>query len=128
MRSVFPLLVLLLAGFLFAGSRPGEGVAEGARTAAGCSVDRERGDEWLCERACNSDLDLPRADAGGTVAPVGVQRPAKGSADSRTVVRALSVRHAARGARVSSFQNAFNPAAVPHAVDRYVYRLRRLII
>lgn len=128
MRRILLVTILLLAGFLIAESRRGAESVAARQTAVLCSLDRERGDVWLCERACNSDLDLPRANAAGAVAPAGVQRPANGSAGSRAVVRSLSTRHGTLAARETSFRYAFNPSAVPHAADDYVLRLRRLII
>lgn len=99
------------------------------RPAAVLSVDRAAADAWRCEREYNSDLNLPRLCPVGAPAAVTPWQSRSCHASSVQKARLLAAAH--RGADALKITSSFNLslfAALPHAVDRYVYRLRRLII
>lgn len=92
-------------------------------------IDRASAAEWLCERTCNSDLNLPRvcADVSASWASPAQSRTA-GTQTARASLRRSTARHDAHNGGETSCDQPFDLSAGPHAVDYYVYRLRRLII
>lgn len=83
--------------------------------------------QWQCEREYNSDLGLLRVNYS---APAAVQVPVPFRADHSVTGRVM-LPCGGHGKyllkRTSEFES-FDLFAGPHAVDFYVYRLRRLLI
>lgn len=123
-------IVLALAGcLLFTGQRGGACVAKPVRTAVFCAAGPQA-DQWQCERVCNSDLNQPgllRAAEACPVAPL--FRPGGPGCSARTAARCLAACGYGTGvARLTSTFRSSDLSVGTHAVDYYVYRLRRLII
>lgn len=90
------------------------------------SVDTASSEQWLCERECNSDLNLPRvlsdvAPSANTPLP---QRDVRGA--ERFAVKCGVA--CSDGIRESSRFGLQNLSACVCRVDYYIYRLHRLII
>lgn len=125
MRKLLCILLLFMGCLLVAGSAAHAEDRGGAATEL--TVDRASAGQWLCERAANSDLGLPHAPS--VAAPQ--LRPACGSSQAgpaRTAVRTPWRCVAAGSMKTTSPFSFTHPVCVTQAVDRYVYRLRRLII
>lgn len=93
---------------------------------ARCGLAAPSGAEWLCERACNSDLYLPRPVEVQPVRTMEVRFP---SDPARCGVK-CAVAGGRAGSRIVSLPRyAFYPLlAGSSPADEYVYRLRRLRI
>ena len=128
MRKLF-LIVLALAGcLLFSEGRGDAHAAQTVRTAV-LSVGNAPADQWQCERVCNSDLNQPRVLREAETSPAAplFQRGGLHSA-GRAALRCVA---SCGGTGVAKFTSKFRSSSLCaglHAVDYYVYRLRRLII
>ena len=128
MRKLFFILLALAGCLLFSESR-GDVCAVGAARTAVLSVGNAPADQWQCERICNSDLNQPRvlreAEASPT-APM-FQRGSLHTA-ARAALRCVALCGGTGVAKLISTYQSNDLSVGPHAVDYYVYRLRRLII
>lgn len=127
MRKAICLLLVLVGCLLLAG-RTMPRADRTARAAVALSVDRAAAEQWLCERSHNSDLNLPRIPCG-LAAPQSRVVCSRGPAyPVRAPFRCVSGPCPAGVVKITSPFGSTRPVAVTHAVDYYVYRLRRLII
>lgn len=89
-------------------------------------------DEWQCERTYNSDLNhQPRVlrEAESCPAQPSFRYGDRQVPAERAVVRGAASWGCGTGvAKLTAAFQTFDLSAGPHAVDYYVYRLRRLII
>lgn len=90
------------------------------------SVDTAPSEQWLCERECNSDLNLPRVVSD--VAPASnAPLPQRDVRDMERFAVKCSVAYSEGTCEASRF-GFQNLSACVCRVDYYVYRLHRLII
>ena len=128
MRKLAVILLGLMACLLLETGSGGMGAASAEHASVTLSVDRASGDQWLCEREYNADLNLPRVLGEVSPAPA-VPVFQRGRADAgQTADRYAADRCDTGIAKVTSEFKSSDLSAGPHAVDYYVYRLRRLII
>lgn len=130
-------IVLALAGcLLFAEQSGGVTVAQpheaAQRTAtAVLSAGGSTPDVWQCERVCNSDLNQPQTLRAVESCPAAqlIQRGGNPARVLRGVVRCAASCGCGTGVAklIFTFRSA-NLCVGTHAVDYYVYRLRRLLI
>lgn len=103
--------------------------AVGAARTAVLSVGNAPADQWQCERICNSDLNQPRVlrEAEASPAAPMFQRGSLHTA-ARAALRCVALCGGTGVAKLISTYQSNDLSVGPHAVDYYVYRLRRLII
>ena len=92
------------------------------------TVDRASRDQWRCEREYNADLNLPRVAGEVSPAPVVPVSQRGGSGTGQNADRFAAGRFEAGVVKVTSEFKSSDLSVGLHAVDYYVYRLRRLII
>ena len=128
MRKLFFILLALAGCLLFSESRGDVCAVEAARTAV-LSVGNAPADQWQCERICNSDLNQPRVlrEADASPAAPMFQRGSLHTA-ARAALRCVALCGGTGVAKLISTYQSNDLSVGPHAVDYYVYRLRRLII
>lgn len=128
MRKLFFILLALAGCLLFSESRGDVCVVGAARTAV-FSVGNAPADQWQCERICNSDLNQPRVlrEAEASPAAPMFQRGSLHTA-ARAALRCVALCGGTGVAKLISTYQSNDLSVGPHAVDYYVYRLRRLII
>ena len=128
MRKLFFILLALAGCLLFSESR-GDVCAAGAARTAVLSVGNAPADQWQCERICNSDLNQPRVlrEAEASPAAPMFQRGSLHTA-ARAALRCVALCGGTGVAKLISTYQSNDLSVGPHAVDYYVYRLRRLII
>ena len=128
MRKLFFILLALAGCLLFSESR-GDVCAVGAARTAVLSVGNAPADQWQCERICNSDLNQPRVlrEAEASPAAPMFQRGGLHMA-ARAALRCVASCGGTGVAKLISTYRSNDLSVGPHAVDYYVYRLRRLII
>ena len=128
MRKLFFILLALAGCLLFSESR-GDVCAVGAARTAVLSVGNAPADQWQCERICNSDLNQPRVLRAAHAAPAApmFQRGSLHTA-ARAALRCVALCGGTGVAKLISTYQSNDLSVGPHAVDYYVYRLRRLII
>ena len=128
MRKLFFILLALAGCLLFSESR-GDVCAVGAARTAVLSVGNAPADQWQCERICNSDLNQPRVLREAEVSPAApmFQRGSLHTA-ARAALRCVALCGGTGVAKLISTYQSNDLSVGPHAVDYYVYRLRRLII
>ena len=128
MRKLFFILLALAGCLLFSESR-GDVCAVGAARTAVLSVGNAPADQWQCERICNSDLNQPRVLREAEASPVApmFQRGSLHTA-ARAALRCVALCGGTGVAKLISTYQSNDLSVGPHAVDYYVYRLRRLII
>ncbi|SEA98298.1 hypothetical protein SAMN05444145_11154 [Alistipes timonensis JC136] len=128
MRKLFFILLALAGCLLFSESR-GDVRAVGAARTAVLSVGNAPADQWQCERICNSDLNQPRVlrEAEASPAAPMFQRGSLHTA-ARAALRCVALCGGTGVAKLISTYQSNDLSVGPHAVDYYVYRLRRLII
>lgn len=127
MRKILYIALSFVCCLLIAGS--GNAASRAVRPAVAISVDRASSEQWLCEQRCNSDLNLPRTPGALAVPRVVTASFRCGYAHSvRTVFSGASAPGVAGVVKSTSVVGSVHPVAVTHAVDYYVYCLRRLII
>lgn len=85
-------------------------------------------DQWRCEREYNADLNLPRVAGEVSPAPVVPVSQRGGSGTGQNADRFAAGRFEAGVVKVTSEFKSSDLSVGLHAVDYYVYRLRRLII
>lgn len=125
------MLVIFAAIVCCLGWNPGGGdsVQQPQRAPAEFAAARGAADMWRCERTYNADLGLPRLCPVG--APAAVTPPQLRSCHTASTPKARLLAASVRCAdavKITSPNTFFSSFALPHPVDRYVYRLRRLII
>lgn len=127
LRMRKPGFILLLFICCLCLTEAGKGMPVQIQThAAGQSIDRTTDRQWLVERRCNSDLNLP-----SPLREVAPQQTARLSQHGGTVFSGRDERHAGRSnpsVWETSSTHPFVPVSGARAADYYVYRLRRLII
>ncbi len=128
MRKFVSILLVLLGSQFVASVADGSPAEPVRNVAETLSVDWASTDVWLCERACNSDLNRTRESNGGIVSPKVVRPYTAVSSDLRAAARYQAALHVSGRQRGTLFDRTIHSTAVPHAVDYYVYRLRRLLI
>lgn len=123
------IILLGLVGCLLFGTDGGDvRVSVVPHAAVTLSVDRASDDVWRCEREYNADLNLPRVLREVSPAPA-MPVFQRGGADAEPCAdRFAADRHAAGIVKATSEFNSSDLSVGLHAVDYYVYRLRRLII
>ena len=128
MRKLFFILLALAGCLLFSESR-GDVCAVGAARTAVLSVGNAPADQWQCERICNSGLNQPRVlrEAEASPAAPMFQRGSLHTA-ARAALRCVALCGGTGVAKLISTYQSNDLFVGPHAVDYYVYRLRRLII
>ena len=128
MRKLFFILLALAGCLLFSESR-GDVCAVGAARTAVLSVGNAPADQWQCERICNSDLNQLRVlrEAEASPAAPMFQRGSLHTA-ARAALRCVALCGGTGVAKLISTYQSNDLSVGPHAVDYYVYRLRRLII
>lgn len=128
MRKLFFILLALAGCLLFSESR-GDVCAVGVARTAVLSVGNAPADQWQCERICNSDLNQPRVlrEAEASPAAPMFQRGSLHTA-ARAALRCVALCGGTGVAKLISTYQSNDLSVGPHAVDYYVYRLRRLII
>lgn len=128
MRKLFFILLALAGCLLFSESR-GDVCAVGIARTAVLSVGNAPADQWQCERICNSDLNQPRVlrEAEASPAAPMFQRGSLHTA-ARAALRCVALCGGTGVAKLISTYQSNDLSVGPHAVDYYVYRLRRLII
>ena len=128
MRKLFFILLALAGCLLFSESR-GDVCAVGAARTAVLSVGNAPADQWQCERICNSDLNQPRVHREAEASPAApmFQRGSLHTA-ARAALRCVALCGGTGVAKLISTYQSNDLSVGPHAVDYYVYRLRRLII
>lgn len=128
MRKLLIILLVLAGSLLFSEGRSTAHAAQTVRTAV-LSVGNAPADQWQCERICNSDLNQPRvlreAEAS-PAAPMFQRGGLQGAA--RAALRCVASCGGTGVAKLISTYKSNDLSVGPHAVDYYVYRLRRLII
>lgn len=132
MRKLLFIVLAFTACLLFPeGGGDGACIRQQAPSAAFSAGDMHA-DEWQCERTYNSDLNhQPRVLREAESCPA---QPSFRYGDRQVPAERVVVRGAASwgcGTGVAKLTAAFRTSdlsAGPHAVDYYVYRLRRLII
>lgn len=125
------ILVIFAAIVCCLGWNPGggDGALQPQRAPAEFAAAHGAADVWRCERAYNADLGLPRlcpVEAPAAVTPPQLRNCHTASTQKARLL-AASVRRA-DAVKTTSPNTFFSSFALPQAVDRYVYRLRRLII
>lgn len=128
MRKI-AIILLGLLGCLFYETGGGRAfTVDPVHAAVTISVDRASDDVWRCEREYNANLNLPRVLGEVSPAPV-VPVSQRGSTDTgKNADRFAANRYDAGIAKVTSEFKSSDLSVGLHAVDYYVYRLRRLII
>lgn len=128
MRKLFFILLALAGCLLFSESRGDVCAVRVARTAV-LSVGNAPADQWQCERICNSDLNQPRVIREAETSPAApmFQRGSLHTA-ARAALRCVASCGGTGVAKLISTYQSNDLSVGPHAVDYYVYRLRRLII
>lgn len=128
MRKI-AIILLGLLGCLFYEMGGGRAfTAAPVHAAVTISVDRASDDVWRCEREYNANLNLPRVPGEVSPAPA-MPVFQRGSTDAgRNADRFAADRFDAGIAKVTSKFRSSDLSVGLHAVDYYVYRLRRLII
>ena len=116
MRKIIVILLGLFGCLLFCGGGGRTLAHDAGHVSVTLSVDRASDAVWLCEREYNADLNLPRV--------LGEVSPESGPAADRYAAD----RHARGSAKATSEFKSSDLSVGLHAVDYYVYRLRRLII
>lgn len=127
MRNLLFIVLAFTACLLFSEGGDGVRIRQQAPSAAFSAGD-VRADQWQCERTYNSDLNRqPRVLREAETCPA---QPSFRHGD-RQVSAERAVASCGCGTGVAKLTSAFQSSdlsAGPHAVDYYVYRLRRLII
>lgn len=128
MRKIAIILLGLLGCLFYETDGCGSFTAGPVHAAVTISVDRASDDIWRCEREYNANLNLPRVP--GEISPAqAVPVFQRGSTDAgRNADRFAANRYDAGIAKVTSEFKSSDLSVGLHAVDYYVYRLRRLII
>ena len=128
MRKLFFILLALAGCLLFSESRGDACAVQTARTAV-LSVGNAPADQWQCERICNSDLNQPRVFREAETSPAApmFQRGSLHTA-ARAALRCVVLCGGTGVAKLISTYQSNDLSVGLHAVDYYVYRLRRLII
>lgn len=123
-------ILLALAGCLLFSEGSGDVHAREAVHSAVFSSSDMHVDQWQCERVYNSDLNQPRVSGEAEASPSGptFQRTGPGWA-ARLALHCVASCHCGTGVvkLTSAFRSLYLSPGL-HAVDYYVYRLRRLII
>lgn len=128
MRKFGIVVLALFCSLLFSADRGGY-VSDAAVVATTISIDHAATDTWLCERTYNSDLNLPRVLGDVNTSPIASLSPRSGASGfGQTAYRYAAAFYDADVVKKSSVFNLPNLSTGPHAVDYYVYSLRRLII
>ena len=122
MRKIAIILSGLLCCLFYETGGRGIPASVAEHAAVTISVDRASHDQWRCEREYNADLNLPRVAGEVSPAPV-VPVSQRGGSD-----RFAANRFEAGVVKVTSEFKSSDLSVGLHAVDYYVYRLRRLII
>ncbi|WP_290540748.1 hypothetical protein [Alistipes sp.] len=130
MRKLLFIVLAFAAVLLF--SESGNGVCTRWQAPAAAFLAGDNADEWQCERTHNSDLNhQPRVfrEANSCPAQPSFRYGDRQIPAERAVVRGAALRGCGTGVSklTATFQTS-DLSAGPHAVDYYVYRLRRLII
>lgn len=128
MRKLLIILLALAGSLLFSEGRSTAHAAQTVRTAV-LSVGNAPADQWQCERICNSDLNQPRVlreVEASPAAPMFQRGGLQGAA--RAALRCVASCGGTGVAKLISTYKSNDLSVGPHAVDYYVYRLRRLII
>ena len=121
MRKIAIILSGLLCCLFYETGGRGIPASVAEHAAVTISVDRASHDQWRCEREYNADLNLPRVAGEVSPAPVVPVSQRGGSGTGQNADRFAANR----------FESEFKSSDLSvglHAVDYYVYRLRRLII
>lgn len=128
MRKLLFILAAFTACLLFAERDGAVRVRQAAPTAA-FSAGEMHADQWRCERSYNSDLNQPRvlrvAEAEQSVPSFRHSGPDRAE---RPVLRCAASCGGTGVAKLTAEFQSSDLSAGLHAVDYYVYRLRRLII
>ena len=128
MRKLLFILLALAGCLLFSEGREGLRTVRTAPVAE-LSVCNVSAAQWQCERICNSDLNQPRVFRETEASPAA---PMFLRGSLHTAVRAALRCVASCGgtgvAKLISTYRSNDLSVGQHAVDYYVYRLRRLII
>ncbi len=131
MRKLLFIVLAFAASLLFSEGSDSVRVWQQTRLAA-FSVGDTRADEWQCERMYNSDLNhQPRVLREAEACPTTPSFRLGGQqvlAERAAVRCAVSCGCGTGVARLTSAFQSSDLSAGLHAVDYYVYRLRRLII
>ena len=129
MRKLLFIILALVGCLLFSEGSNGVCTRESAHSAVLSSSDMHV-DQWQCERVYNSDLNQPRVLGEAEACPTApsFQRTGPASA-ARFALHCVTLCHCGTGVvkLTSTFQSPYFSLGL-HAVDYYVYRLRRLII
>ena len=123
MRKIAIILSGLLCCLFYETGGRGIPASVAEHAAVTISVDRASHDQWRCEREYNADLNLPRVAGEVSPAPVVPVSQRGGSETGQNADR-----FAAGVVKVTSEFKSSDLSVGLHAVDYYVYRLRRLII
>lgn len=129
MRKIIVILLGLFGCLLFCGGGGRMLMHDAGHAAVTLSVDRASDAVWHCEREYNADLNLPRVPGEVAPAPVAPVFHRGGHAESNPAAdRYAADRHVTGNTKVTSEFKSSDLSVGLHAVDYYVYRLRRLII
>lgn len=124
-------LVVILLGILgclfFSGDDGGVSAGKTGYAVVDHALDGAPDDAWHCLRHCNADPELPRLLREVTPATLLFQRGGHAEC-ARGAERFFAERHAAGVSKAISEFESYNLSVGLHAVDYYVYRLRRLLI
>lgn len=123
------ILLGLLGCLLLSGGGERVCAHDAGHAAVTLSVDRASDAMWLCQREYNADLNLPRVPGEVAPAPVAPVFHRGGQAESHPAAdRYAAGRHVTGSMKATSEFKSYDLSVGQHAVDYYVYRLRRLII
>ena len=127
MRKIAIILSGLLCCLFYETGSRGIPASVAEHAAVTISVDRASHDQWRCEREYNADLNLPRVAGEVSPAPVVPVSQRGGSGTGQNADRFAANRFEAGVVKVTSEFKSSDLSVGLHAVDYYVYRLRRLI-
>lgn len=130
MRKLLFIMLALAGCLLFTEQSGGVDVAQRTATAV-LSAGGSTPDMWQCERVYNSDLNQPQTLRAVESRPAAqlFQRGGNSAQALRAVVRGIASCGCGTGVAklIFTFRSS-NLCVGTHAVDYYVYRLRRLLI
>lgn len=123
-------IILTLAGCLLFTEHNGSVGVSHSVNAAVFSVGGAQNEQWQCERTHNSDLNQPRLLREAESCPAAPSfRYGAQNFSERTLARCVASFGCGTGvAKLTSTFCSCDLSVGVHAVDYYVYRLRRLII
>lgn len=127
MRKLGFILAALIC-CLFTATGGGEAPASPAAPTAILTFSHAAADQWRCERAYNSDLNLSRAFQEVTPVQVPPVTFRGGAANADRPSLRFGACDCAGSLKATSIFNFPIPLSGGRAADYYVYRLRRLII